>query len=143
MAKVSASEFADKWASRLSGATDEIRRGVERVTESPMAKAAQKKAKWVARMTDPKTQEKWAANTGAVTLEEWKRALLDIGLGRISGGTTKAKPKMQRFAEALLAYQDSVAAKVRAMPDVTLEDSKARMIAWFDAMSKFRKPSGR
>lgn len=137
MAKLTASEFAEKWGRRLSGATEDIRRGVEGVTESPGKRAASKKGKWVARLTDPAVQEKWARNIGSVTLEEWKARTVNVGIGRVAAGVEASKDRMVRFAEQLLSYQEANLGKIHAMPDVTLADSKARMDAWFEVMSKF------
>jgi hypothetical protein len=138
MAKITGGDFAEKWARRLSGASEDIRKGVERVTEAPGAKAAQKKAKWVAKITDAATQDKWAKNVSAVTVDEWKRRTLEVGIGRVSSGVTASVGKMQKFGEQLLSYQESNLPKIRSMPDVTLGDTKARMDAWFDIMSKFK-----
>lgn len=138
MAKISGSEFAEKWSRRLSGATDDIRKGVEALTEAPGKKAAEKKAKWIAKMTSPDVQAKWASNVGAVTLESWRAQVIEKGLGRISAGTEAARDKMAKFGEQLMSYQNANLPKIKAMPDVTLSDSKARMDAWFDIMSKFR-----
>lgn len=138
MAKLTGSDFAEKWARRLSGATEDIRAGVEAVSESPGKKAAEKKAKWVARLTEAATQEKWAKNVAAVTLDDWKRAITEIGIPRVSAGVNAAVPKVAKFGEQLLSYQNANIGKVKGMPDVTLSDSKARMDAWFDIMSKFK-----
>ena len=138
MPKMTGSEFAEKWSRRLAGATEDIRRGVESVSEAPGKKAAEKKTKWVAKMTEASTQEKWARNVAGVTLEEWKRKTLEVGLGRISSGVTASTPRMAKFGEQLLTYQETNLPKIRSMPDVTLADTKARMDAWFDIMSKFR-----
>lgn len=138
MAKITATDYAEKWSRRLSGATEDIRRGVEAVTESPGKKAAEKKAKWVAKMTDAAVQNKWASNVAAITVEKWRAQTIDKGLPRISAGASAAVDKMQRFGEQLLAYQSNNLSKVHSMPDVTLADSKARMDAWFDIMSKFK-----
>jgi len=35
MAKVTEAEFVEKWARRLKGATEDMRRGADRVTEAP------------------------------------------------------------------------------------------------------------
>lgn len=140
MAKLTGSEFAEKWARRLSGATEDIRSGVESVTEAPGKKAAEKKAKWAAKMAEAATQEKWARNIAAVTLDDWKRAITEVGIPRISAGVNANVPKMAKFGEQLLSYQNANIGKIKGMPDVTLADSKARMDAWFDIMSKF-KPS--
>ena len=138
MAKMTGADFAEKWARRLSGASEDIRKGVESVSEAPGAKAAQKKAKWVARITDAATHDKWAKNVAAVTVDEWKRKTLEVGIGRVSSGVTASVSKMQKFGEQLISYQESNLPKIRSMPDVTLGDTKARMDAWFDIMSKFK-----
>jgi hypothetical protein len=138
MARMSGNDFAEKWGRRLSGATEDIRKGVENVTEAPGAKAASKKAKWVAKMTDAAVQDKWAKNVSAVTVDEWKRKTLEVGIGRVSAGVSAATSKMSKFGEQLLSYQENNLPKIRSMPDVTLSDSKARMDAWFDIMSKFK-----
>jgi hypothetical protein len=138
MAKLTGGEFAEKWARRLSGAVEDIRRGVESVTEAPGKKAADRKAKWIAKMTDTNVQNKWASNVAAVTLEQWKRATAEVGVGRIAAGASASVDKMAKFADQLLSYQSANLGKIRAMPDVTISDSKARMDAWFDIMSKFK-----
>ena len=40
MAKVTPQEFAEKWARRTQGATQDYIRGIDRVTEAPGVKAA-------------------------------------------------------------------------------------------------------
>lgn len=140
MAKMTGSEFAEKWARNLGASAEYIRRGIESVTESPGQKAVQKKAKWVARMTSADVHERWARQTGRVTVEDWKRKAIEVGLPRISSGASASVPKMAQFGEALLSYQEQGLAKLRNMPDITLEDSKARLLAWFDHMARFRKP---
>lgn len=140
MKNMTGSDFSEKWARRLSGATDDIRKGVEAVTEAPGRKAAAKKAKWVAKMTAAETQEKWARNVGAIPLEEWRAQVINKGIPRVSAGVEGARDKMTKFGEQLLAYQSTLLTKVSAMPDVTLADSEARMIEWMRGMAKF-KPS--
>ena len=142
MAKMTGSEFAEKWARNIAGSTEYIRRGIESVTESPGQKAARKRDKWVARMTSKEVHDRWAKGVASVPLEEWKRRAIEIGLSRIPSGASAATSKMARFGEALLAYQEQGLAKINAMPDVTLEDSRARLLEWFNHMSKFRKPTG-
>jgi len=61
-----------------------------------------------------------------------------VGIGRVSSGVTASVSKMQKFGEQLISYQESNLPKIRSMPDVTLGDTKARMDAWFDIMSKFK-----
>lgn len=138
MPKMSPSEFAEKWARNLKGATSDIIRGIDRVTEAPGEKAARKKDKWVARMTDPTVQARWAQNVAGVSLEEWREAARTLIPQRLGGGVDRAIDGMADFAAALLAYQERALGEIARMPDVTLEDAKQRMLKWFDMMSKFK-----
>lgn len=138
MAKLTASEFSEKWGRRLTQAAEDMRRGVERVSEAPGAKAAQKKDKWIAKMTDPAVQGKWASNVASVPLDQWKNRMVQVGIGRVPSGVEANKDKVAKFGEQLLSHIDAGLAKIQSMPDVTYEQTKARMLAWFDHMAKFR-----
>jgi len=137
--KVTPEEYADKQARRLKAATEDIRRGVQRVTESPTAKAAAAKDKMIARLVESVNSGKWEAGLKRVTLEDWKSKMLEKGINRIAAGIDAAKPKVVAFATELLAFEDTLLSKVDAMPDLTLEDSISRATAWMRGMSKFQR----
>jgi len=137
--KVTPEEYADKQARRLKASTEDMRRGVNRVTESPTAKAAAAQEKMIARLTESVNSGKWAAGLKRVSLEDWKSKMLEKGINRIAAGIDAAKPKVVAFATELLAYEDSLLTKVDAMSDLTLEDSIARATAWMRGMSKFQR----
>jgi len=108
------------------------------VTIAPTAKAAAKRDKWIAKMTSAEIHDKWERATKAVTLENWKADMLELGIARISGGIDRAKEKVTAFAEKLIAHQNAKLPEIARMPDITLEDTKARMLAWFEHMAKFK-----
>lgn len=137
--KVTSDEFAEKWNRRLKQSTQDIVKGVSKVTEAPGKKAAAKKNKWAARMSDPTTHDKWAKGVGSVTVDEWRDAIVSVGVPRIAAGADRAQSKVEDFASKLLAHQQAGLSKIESMPDMTLEDAKARAVAWIDHMSKFRK----
>lgn len=139
MVKLTPAESAEKWGRRLKGATEDIRKGVERVTEAPGKKAAEKKGKWVAKMTDVKVQDKWAARVGAVTLEDWKKQMGEVGVGRIAAGVDAEVPDMGDFYSEVFPYIESGQKEVAAMADITLEDSIARMDKFVRHMAKFTR----
>tara|TARA_B100001123_G_C15301962_1_gene1021342 strand:- start:1939 stop:2361 length:423 start_codon:yes stop_codon:yes gene_type:complete len=139
MAKVTASEAAEKWGRRLQGATEDIRRGVQSVTESPTEKAAAAADKMRERVIESIDSGKWQAGLRRVSLDEWKDAMLNKGVGRIAAGVQGAQPKMQAFMNELLPYVDNLKSRVDGMPDVTLEDSINRATAWIRGMSEFRR----
>ena len=136
MAKVTAQQYVDKQARRLIGATEEIRQGVQNVTEAPGVKAARKADKMLAGITEAINSGKWQEAVANVSLPEWQRAMLDKGIGRIPAGVEAAKAKNLQMAERLLAAVDSVASRVNAMPDTNLEDRIAKSVAFMREMAK-------
>jgi hypothetical protein len=139
MPKVTPEQFADKLIRRLSGATADIQQGVQRVTESPTAKAAQKQDKMLNNLTEAVRSGKWANRLKAVSTEEWKDKMVNVGVPRIASGVEAARGKIETFARELLAYQESLQRKVQSMPDLTLEQNIARMTEWVKGMSQFKR----
>ena len=136
MAKVSPTEFAEKWGRRLKASTEDMKRGAAKVTVAPskLAIAAQEKmkAKLIAAIEDGT----WARQLGLVSLEDWQRAFIDTGVGRVSSGVDKAGAKMQRFGEWLIPTVEAGQNKIKGMPDVTLDDSINRMVEFTRHMAK-------
>jgi hypothetical protein len=128
-------EVASRWARNLAGSTDKIKSGVQSVTQSPGAKAAQNKAKYLAGIQQ--NADKWARNVGSVSLADWQTAMNEKAISRIPQGAQAAENKMGAFFNQLLPYIDANVNTVRSMPNLTLEDSVNRAAAWIRAMSKF------
>lgn len=138
MAKLTAQEFQEKHNRRMKGAIEDMRLGITRVSASPTAAAAAKQEKMLARLTAKVQDGTWANRLKAVTLESWKADTLEKGLPRVAGGIDRAADKVTAFAGKLLPFEDSLAASVAKLPDVTLEDSINRMTTWVRGMSKFK-----
>jgi len=130
---------ADKWSKKLSGAIEDIREGVQAVTEAPSRKAIAKKDKLKRRWNESIDSGKWENNLGKVGLEDWKEAFINFGLDRIASGAEKGKGKMEDFMNQLLPYQESIKKTIERMPDLTLEQRIARSAEWQRLMAKFRK----
>jgi len=139
MAKLTATEFQEKHARRLKASVEDVRKGIDRVTENPCEKAAAKQEKMLANLTRAVNEGKYAAGLKRVTLEEWKRKARDIGVNRIAAGIDGAKSKVVAFAEELLPHIDRQQAKIAAMPDVTLDDNINRMTTFVRGMSEFKR----
>jgi hypothetical protein len=139
MARKDPNRVAEKWASRLAGATEDIRSGVETTTVNPAAEAVKKKEKFKRRLIEAIDGGKWDGALSKVTLDQWKSAMVEKGITRIPSGASAARSKMADFMNKLLSYQESLKAKIAAMPDLTLEDRINRMTTWIREMSKFKK----
>ena len=141
MSRLTAEQFADKQARNLKNAQEDIRIGVENVTESPMQKAIAKKGKMRANIIAAIDDGKWERGLGRVSLDQWKTAVLDKGIGRIAAGIDGARDKVIAFANELLPYQDAINVKLNKMPDTTLQDSIQRMVFFTTEMAKFKRRS--
>lgn len=139
MAKLTPAEYREKHARRLKGATEDMRLGVEKVTESPTMKAAAKKDKMKARLNAALDSGKWERGLKRVTLEDWKRQMIDKGVGRVAAGIDGAAAKVEAFAAELLPFQDTLKGSITKMPDVTLEDNINRMTTFIRGMAKFQR----
>lgn len=139
MAKLTAAEFQEKHARRLKGAVEDIRRGIDRVTENPCEKAAAKQDKMLANLQASVASGKWAGGLKRVSLDEWKKKARDKGVNRIAAGIDGAADKVRAFAEDLLPHIDREKAKLAGMPDVTLEDNINRMTSFIRGMANFKR----
>jgi len=139
MAKLTATEFQEKHARRLKGAVEDVRRGIERVTENPCDKAAAKQDKMLTNLTAAVQSGKWAAGLKRVSLEDWKKQARDVGVNRIAAGIDAAKTKVIAFAEVLLPHIDRGQDKIKAMPDVTLDDNINRMTTFVRHMADMKR----
>jgi len=139
MAKLTPKEFQEKHARRLKGALEDMRTGVERVTEAPTKKAAEKAEKMLTNLTESVRSGKWAAGLNRVGLDEWKSKMLNKGVNRVATGIDEAAAKVEAFASELLPHIDSGVSKIKKMGDVTLEDNINRMVEFTRHMSKFKR----
>ena len=139
MSKLTAKEVTEKHARRLKGAVEDMRTGVERVTESPTAKAAKAADKMKARIVASIDNGKWAAGLNRVSLDEWKSKMLTKGVNRVAQGIDEASGKVEAFYADLLPHIDRGKEKFAKMNDVTLEDSINRMTTFIRHMSNFKR----
>ena len=130
-------QTARKWNSRLKGATTEIREGVESTDKNPMQLAAANPEKWLHGVQN--AVEKFVAGLNRVSVEEWKRRTIDIGIPRIAAGADAAVPAMEVFFAELADYQATIDRELAGMPDINLEDSIARATVQIRRMSEFAR----
>ncbi len=128
MTMISATEAAEKHARRTIGAVEDYKKGVARVTDSPTAKAAASKTKWLAGIQQAAEKGKFEAGLRRVTLDEWKQKTLNKGAGRIPAGVNESKPKTEAFFKDFLPHVAAGQAKLAGMSSNTLEDNIARMV---------------
>lgn len=141
MARVTPQEFADKWRRRISGATEDIRRGIDRVQTAPGQSAAEAQEAMQTNLNEAINSGRWARNVSNVTLDQWKTAARDKGVARVAPGAQAAESKMTRIAQDLLPAVDAAAAEAKRIPKVTIDDSIQRAAVFMRRMREFRDRS--
>jgi len=139
VARLTPEEAASKQASRLKGATEDIRRGIDRVTTAPTQLAAAKQDKMKTNLNASIDNGTWKKGLQAVSLEDWKSKARDVGVNRIAAGIDAAHAKQVGFYGKLLPAVDAAKSKIASMPDVSLEDNINRMTTYIREMNKFKK----
>jgi len=137
MARRSVSDIVDKQIQRTANSTDEVRKGIAAVTESPTEKAAQNLDRAKSGYAKAVDSGKMARNLRAVSLEMWKTSTLEK-VDRIPSGIAAAKGKLIDFHTQRAAFQDKIDSKLSSMPKRTLSDSISRMTTQVTEMSKFQ-----
>ena len=136
MARVNPQEYVDKHARRLKASVEDIRHGVQRVTEAPGAKAAASIDQMRSGINEAVDDGRWESAVSNVSLNDWRQATLEKGLGRISAGIENSRAKNLVKAQNLLAAVDEVSAEVQNMPKGTIDDSVNRMTHFVRRMSE-------
>ena len=139
MAQKSPVQVTEKLIRNLQAATESVRSGVQSVTTSPTEQAAEQADLMLLKITEAVNSGKWGDALRKVSLNEWKNAMLDKGLPRISSGIAAAKPKIQAFFEEWLPWEESISQTVKAMPKGTIEDSIARAAAVIRHNANFKR----
>lgn len=132
-------QIADKWKRNLTNAGTDIALGVNAVTENPATKAIEQQQKMVTNWNAAVQDGTWARNLGRVTLTDWKRQMIDVGIPRIQQGTTKGSTKLQAYLTEAIPYMDNLMAQIDQMPSTTLQENIQRAVAWMQGMSEFER----
>lgn len=117
-------QVAEKWSRNLGAAGDSMQAGVQAVDKSPGESAAAADQKWIDGVT--RARDRWKAKVRAVTLEQWKAAMIDKAIPRVRAGAARDQNKMQKFMEAWLPFEKTVQQQLASKPRGTLEQNIAR-----------------
>lgn len=135
--RVTPEQAQQKWVTRLSGATQDIQNGVQRVQVAPGQQAAAAKNKWLANVTA--AADKWQRNTGAVSLQMWQQYMLQVGVPRIAQGAQAKQAKWGAFAAQFFPHLEAGISKIAGMPSTTLEDNINRAVAMMRHNASFKR----
>lgn len=137
--RMSPTEYQEKHARRLKAALEDMRKGVERVTEAPGVKAAAAQDKMRANLIVAIDTGKWGRRVAGVSLAEWQAKMISKGIPRVAMGIDAAADKVREFATQLFDHENTVLSEIERLPDVTLEDAIVRATTWIRRMAEFER----
>lgn len=135
MAVLNAADVAAKWSRNLGASGDQIRKGVNAVTEAPGKLAAKEVDRYLQGVQ--MNSKKWQKALEKVTLQDWQKAVIEKGLARIANGATAAKPKFEAFFREWITFLDGLQATLRANPRGGLAANIQRMVKVVEAAHKW------
>jgi hypothetical protein len=138
--RATSAQATAKWVANLGAATDRMTAGAQGVTKAPGLSAAAAADKWLMRVTASKA--KFAANVSRVSLQDWQRSYIEIGIPRVAQGAQAKQGKVAAFMDEFLPYLSRGVAAIDAMASNTLEDGIARSAAMIRYNSKFKRGGG-
>lgn len=132
-------QVASYWVSGLSGSTQKIQDGVNRVSVAPGIAAARQADVWAQNVVAAKA--KFAANVARVSLTDWQTATAAAA----STVGTRAAAKAAKYQAAItpvLAHVAAGQAKLASMPRGSYAQNIQRMTTFVDHMHNYQRPAG-
>ena len=102
MAMPNAADAAAKWATNFGSSGTRWAAGVQAVTVAPGQLAARQKQLWITNTTA--AADRFAANSAAVSLQQWQQMTVDKGQGRLASGAQAAQSKLEAVFAKLFPY---------------------------------------
>lgn len=133
MARVTASQWLDKWGRRLNAAGQDIQTGVKSVTTAPGVAAAAQQQLWLQKIQQSATL--WAKQVASVSLSDWQNSMIQKGVPRIAAGVTAAQATKSQVISNLLSAVDAAAAAANSSPRGSLEQNIQRAVTFMQQMS--------
>ena len=139
MARMSPEEALRKYQQRASAASSDYKEGVQRVSESPMEKAAESADAWIRSLQE--SIERYVQGLRSVSLDEWKRQASTKGASNYATGVQNlGSAKKNRMLDNFRLVE-SIAEQVRTLPRSTFQDRLNRAIEQMRRMHETKQRS--
>lgn len=127
MAKLNAQRITTKWQQKVQGASTDYAQGIRDTDVNPMQAAVAKKDTLKARWNHSIDNGTWEKNLASVPKSVWTENAAGVGAQHYADGAVKGKPKLDRYWAAAAPRLAEIRSEVRAMPNATEADRRARM----------------
>ncbi len=113
--------------------------GIKAVTVDPTAEAVKARNTFEAKMTDPKTFDKWQSGLERWDADSWKARTLEKGVKRYPDGIRAGLEEYKKFAAEFKPHLERGQAEVKQMPKITIDDAIARSAAMIRHNATFKR----
>lgn len=124
-------QISQKWLTNFGNGTQAMTDGVNAVQTAPGQLAAAQQQLWLQRLQA--SQTKWANRVAAVSLPEWKAAMINLGIPRAQQGAIQKQARYTAFITEYTSFLSGQVSQIKAMPKGTLSQSIARASAMITA----------
>ena len=128
---LTATQISAKWLTNFGNAQQAMTDGVNAVQTAPGQAAAAQVNLWLQRIQA--SANKWAANVSAVSLQDWKTAMINLGIPRAQQGAVAKQSKYTTFITEYMSFLSSQVPSIKAMPKGSIGASIARSSAMIQA----------
>jgi hypothetical protein len=139
MARKTPAQVAQNWTSGLSGkGISNYKSGVQDVSVSPGAVAAERSDKYLASVNDAVNSGRYRNGQLSYSLQDWKQQASTKGASNLGTAAQQSQGKVASFMQKALPEIYQLSDQIKQMPANSKSDNKARMNAWFDASSNLK-----
>jgi hypothetical protein len=131
-----AASISQKQVTRAVAASSDYAAGVQNPETSWKAATLKADAKRKAALAASEAEGRWAKRVGQTSEEDWKNKAATVGAARFGPGVEANKDKIDKFWAVQQPKIASLQSQVKAMPEATEEQRKARLLANFEGMKK-------
>ena len=135
----SPAQVATNWRNGMANSNAKLVAGVNAVTEAPTAKAARRIDAMVAGVQRAAANGDIQRGLERVTLEDWRKAMLEKGANRVSAGAAAAEPKFRDFMTEFLPHVEAGVRKLESQPRGDTEANIARAVTMMRHNAEFRR----
>lgn len=130
---------AEKWAQKAGAAVSDYKTGIAGVTQAPGQLAVQAQPQMLTNWNESVNSGRWAARTGAVTLQSWQAAAAGKGAQNYATGVAAGKSKMAAANAYYYPIAQAVKEGVKSIPRDGGAGSLARVQFNMDAFKQAKQ----
>lgn len=131
-------KWIEKQLARVRVSEGDYKAGIEAPERDPIKAALDANAKRVKKLQESITNKTWEKAMARVTMGDWQKKALDLGVRHFIEGVEANVDKITKFVEGFHPKLSAIQSSVKAMPEVTEAERDARVLAMIRGLRKLK-----